>query len=144
MLLPRLLISSKNAFFLVVSFILFHIIWMDKITRFIVVAAPLLLFEFDREEVVEHVIFMLILFGLLGLAIYWDWFNDVGHIIFPFIWCMIVIRVYLPTYLAMKYGVNFTMQMEDIVQRNKSDSKCEEIDEDDIETVSTNQHEKYE
>ena len=117
---------------------------MDKITQFIVVVVPLLLFGFDREEVVEHVIFMLLLFGLLGLAICWDWFNDVGHIIFPFIWCMIVTRVYLPAYLTMKYDVNFTMQREEIVRRNIFDSEYEQIGEDDIETVSTNQHEKNE
>lgn len=117
---PPIVISNRNLYLFLSSLILStQTVWAGKLHQFIITSLPLVFLDFDRDRTDEHIIFMFLIFWALGISICWNWFNDIGHIIFPFVWCIVTVRIYLPEYLTVKYGIQYSGTRDDIVYQQK-------------------------
>ena len=117
----KIILTGRNKFMLLVAItvFIFGSGWMDKMLRFFLVGIPLLLFELSSKRLDKHLTLLFLMLLALVIGIFWDSLNEIGRVIFPFVWCIVTTKIYLPPYLTRKYGVTFSTNREDMLHEHR-------------------------
>lgn len=96
--------------------------------------------KIDRKQE-DYLIFLFLMLFALVIGVCWDRFNEFGRVIFPFVWCIVATRIYLPAYLTKKYGVSFGTDINTMMSDRFRGTIIEEAEIEEEDNIIESSHE---